>query len=329
MSYEANAQNFSVNELGKWGAASEHLSKKVRWVATNKARLDQFCSKDSDYGKNRGETMDFVLYGDISEARDERSVLDEFEPVPIRKHEMRRISFRATEYGKGMGYTGKAQLLSELTPGDKCTKALRRHHTRTLDKEAYLEMRKCPAQYVATGTAAGTMYTEGTGSVAAAAGSNLNKYHADRIVDFMDEHEALAGENGLYYGIVSVRAARGMKDSLIDIKQYTEKGYTTAAKGEVGTWERVKYVQDNLMLLKSIGTGGVGGEAFFVGRDILLRGYALKMQIRSKSGEDFGRNPALAWYFLGGWKLVHEVEKTGMFRQYRMVRFTSNESVTA
>ena len=87
--------------------------------------------------------------------------------------------------------------------------------------------------------------------------------------------------------------------------------------GEVGRYEGVRFVEQTNVAKGSIGTagaawsGGVSDWAVFFGEDTVAEAIAVPEEIRGKIPTDYGRSRGVAWYYLGGFGLVHSDEANG------------------
>lgn len=98
-------------------------------------------------------------------------------------------------------------------------------------------------------------------------------------------------------------------------------GITEIFSGEIGRYENFRFIEQNF-----IPKGGANDSAtfdpytqtadawnnnksswaFFFGGDTVTEAIALPEEIRAKIPSDFGRSRAIAWYYLGGFGLVHD-----------------------
>lgn len=81
--------------------------------------------------------------------------------------------------------------------------------------------------------------------------------------------------------------------------------------GEVGSYYKCRILEETNALDNSIGTSDVAGEAYVVGGDDVynrpvIEGVVVPEEIRYKVGVDYGRDRGMAWYYLGGFALVHD-----------------------
>lgn len=74
--------------------------------------------------------------------------------------------------------------------------------------------------------------------------------------------------------------------------------------GEIGEYYGCRFVEETNILSNVLGSGTLFGEAVFFGDDAVREGIVIPEDIRIDLPKDFGRDQAIAWYYLGGFKLV-------------------------
>ena len=81
--------------------------------------------------------------------------------------------------------------------------------------------------------------------------------------------------------------------------------------GEIGRFEGVRFVEQTHKAKGSIGTAGTAWTngksdwAVFFGEDTVAEAVAVPEEIRGKIPGDYGRDRGIAWYYLGGFGIVH------------------------
>ena len=97
------------------------------------------------------------------------------------------------------------------------------------------------------------------------------------------------------------------------IHQYSDTGMNLIMNAEVGRYENTRYIEQT-NIAKGTGTDGVTTTAwtnglsdwiFFFGNDTVAEAIAVPEEMRGKIPSDFGRSKGIAWYYLGGFGLVH------------------------
>jgi hypothetical protein len=139
----------------------------------------------------------------------------------------------------------------------------------------------------------------------------MGKDHIKAIVDIMKERDIPAYINDDYYAIAHPSTFRGVKNDLEAIHQYTDGGFQMIMNGEIGRYEGVRFIEQTHVNKAGIGTAtsawtnGKSDWAVFFGEDTVAEAIAVPEEIRGKIPGDFGRDRGIAWYYLGGFGLVH------------------------
>ncbi|MGH2362042.1 MAG: hypothetical protein ACRDGM_16070, partial [bacterium] len=63
--------------------------------------------------------------------------------------------------------------------------------------------------------------------------------------------------------------------------------------------------------------------AFFFGEDTVAEAIAVPEEMRGKIPTDFGRSRGIAWYYLGGYGLVHPINSADNSKNARIVKWDS------
>ena len=130
-----------------------------------------------------------------------------------------------------------------------------------------------------------------------------------------------------YVCIAHPSTLRGLKTDLQAVQQYVTAGYAKILKGEIGMYEEIRFVeQSNVPKYTEFGatTSGAGDAnwAFFFGADTVAEGICVPEEVRGKIPGDYGRSKGVAWYYLGGFKIVHNWSETNAANA-RIVKFDS------
>jgi hypothetical protein len=141
-----------------------------------------------------------------------------------------------------------------------------------------------------------------------------------------------------YMAVSNVSTLRGLKNDLEDVRQYTTEGYQKIVNGEAGRYENTRYVEQT-----NIPKGGAADSAtfnpwtdtsdpwnnalsswiFFFGNDAVAEGIAVPEEMRGKIPGDYGRDKGVAWYYLGGFGIVHMRNDTDGSKNARIVKWDS------
>jgi len=199
-------------------------------------------------------------------------------------------------------------------------KVLKNDAVKTFDRLAWTQFNSTLLRAIPTGgtsTSAITLYTNGT-----VTGTNsvaYNNAHAKAIVDLMKERNIPAYLGDDYYSLAWPTTLRNFKNNLETIHQYSDTGFKLIMNGEIGRYENTRYVEQT-NIAKGIGTTGIsttaGGDMvpftngqsdwmFFMGNDTVAEAIAVPEEMRGKIPTDYGRSKGVAWYYLGGFGIVH------------------------
>lgn len=296
-------QVWAVNSLGGY-MYSRQLSRVLRMNVQPLVKFRQFCDvKDaSQQGKKKGDIYTYDVFSDVSQAG---GTLVETNTMPETNFTVTQGTLTITEAGNSVPYSGKLDDLSKFPVTDIINKVLKNDCTKSLDTLAYNQfnstlLRAIPAG--GTDTAAITLYTNGT-----VTGTNnvaYNNNHAKSIVDIMKERNIPAYLADDYYAIAWPTTLRTFKNNLETIHQYTETGFKLIMNGEVGRYENVRYIEQT-NIAKGGWTNAKSDWIFFFGNDTVAEAIAVPEEMRGKIPTDYGRSKGVAWYYLGGFGIVH------------------------
>ena len=313
--------------------ANVPLSKKLRHSAQPLMKFRQFVRTAEGFGKNRGDTLDFDK---ISNVQTQGGQLSESAKMPETKYQIVKDSLVVTEYGNSVPYTGKLETMSEFDITNPTQKTLRDDMAKVFDTQISTEFKDTMTLYIPSGEASGAWDLDGTATATAA--SNMTIFHIKELVDAlrtgdfgtagtndMNPVPPFTGPQGEYVMITSVRGARGLKDDaeFEEWMKYTQPD--RLIRGEVGRIYGVRVVEQNYTgaLLNGTGTSNVLGEAVIFGDDPVIEGVAIPEELRAKIPGDYGRDKAIGWYFLGGWKLTWKHRETDTIPESHVIYNTS------
>ncbi|MEO5329342.1 MAG: hypothetical protein H7829_14005 [Magnetococcus sp. THC-1_WYH] len=298
-------QIWSVSADGGYMYA-DNLSEKLRFAVQPLSKFRQFCDIKEAFGKNRGDTFHWNVYGDVAA---QGGTLVETSTMPETKFSIAQGTLTVQEYGNSVPFTEKLDNLSEHPVTEVIHQVLKHDANRTLDAAAHAQFAATPLRLTAgTSTSTVTLVTDGTAletnNVA------LGKGHVQVIVDLMKERSIPAYDNGDYYALGRPATFRQLKQDLESLHQYIESGFKMIMNGEIGRYEGIRFVEQN-GIAKGVGTtaGSAwthGNDAvFFMGRDTVAEAVGVPEEIRGKIPGDFGRDRGIAWYYLGGFGICH------------------------
>jgi hypothetical protein len=228
---------------------------------------------------------------------------------------------KRTEYGNSVPFTGKLNDLSEHPVTQIVNKVLKFDASKAFDIAAHAQfdttLLRCYPTSSSNTTGAITLAT--TGTVGGTTSQALDKTHVKCIVDAMKERNIPAYVQDDYYCISWPSTLRTFKNSLETIHQYTSEGFGMIANGEIGRYENTRFVeQTNIAKAGSANTDW----AFFFGNDTVAEAIAVPEEMRGKIPTDYGRSKGVAWYYLGGFGIVH-AGSGGDHTQGRIIKWDS------
>jgi N4-gp56 family major capsid protein len=242
------------------------------------------------------------------------AVLVETNTMPETNFTIVQGTLTITEAGNSVPYSGKLDNLSKFPIEDVIKKVLKNDCVKYLDRGAWTQFNQTLLRVIpvaGTDTAAVTLYTNGT-----VTGTNniaLNNGHVKSIVDAMKERNIPAFIADDYYAIAWPTTLRTFKNNLETIHQYSDTGFALIMNGEIGRYENTRFIEQT-NIAKGTGTDGVTTTAwtnaksdwcFFFGNDTVAEAIAVPEEMRGKIPTDYGRSKGIAWYYLGGFGIVH------------------------
>lgn len=305
-------QVWAVNSLGGF-LYSRQLSNILRMAVQPLVKFRQFADvRDaSQQGKKKGDIFTWDVFSDVATGG---GTLVETNTMPETNFTITQGTLTITEYGNSVPYSGKLDNLSKFPVMELVQKVLKNDAVKAFDRAAYVQFNACALRAIAssgTDTAAIQLFTNGT-----VTGTNniaFNNGHAKSIVDTMKERNIPAYIADDYYALAWPSTLRTFKNNLETIHQYSDTGFKLIMNGEIGRYENVRYVEQT-NIPKGISTDGVTGTAwtnaksdwiFFFGNDTVAEAIAVPEEMRGKIPTDFGRSKGVAWYYLGGFGIVH------------------------
>jgi len=303
-------QVWSVNTSGGYMYAL-NLSRELRMAVQPIVKFRQFCDiKDAAHqGLHRGDTFHWNVFSDVAT---QGTTLTETSTIPETSFTISQGTMTITEAGNSVPYTGKLDDLSEQPIREVVRKVLKNDAKKAFDNLASAQFDAAKLRVVptsGTSTTALTLTTNGTCAV----NNNiaLGKEHVKLIVDTMKERNIPAYTGDDYYAIAWPSTWRALKNDLEGIKQYIDQGFQMIMNGEIGRYEGVRFIEQTHVAKAGIGTAssawtnGKSDWAVFFGEDTVAEAIAVPEEIRGKIPGDFGRDRGIAWYYLGGFGLVH------------------------
>lgn len=312
-------QLWATNSLGGY-FYSLNLSKELRTALQPMHKFRQFANvKDASMGgKKKGETFTWDVVSDVSTRG---ATLTETNTIPETQFTITQGTLTMSEAGNAVPYSGKLEDLSQFNVKDTVMKALRNDAANILDALAFNQFNATPLRVVptaGTSTTAVTLTTNGTATLTNNVA--LGKGHVRDMVIKARERNIPAYQRDDYMLIGWPSTFSTLKSDIEAIHQYTSEGLQLIMNGEVGRFENARVVEQT-----SVPKGGAADSttfnaltntadawnnaasdwAFLVGEDAVAEAIAVPEEIRAKIPTDYGRSKGVAWYYLGGFGLVH------------------------
>jgi N4-gp56 family major capsid protein len=267
------------------------LSSKMREVAIADAVFMRFMTPEPGYGRHKGESQTITRILQLPLA----TRVSETDRLPSGRPALETKTVSVSEWGFKIPVTAFEQNLSEFNLMDPFQTVLRNQMKLTMDGMAATALKLTPIKYVPTSTGF-NLTTNGTAS-----GTSDRNWG---VSDLREIHDYLHGDlkcptyaNGNYVGIMSTKAARGIKND----PEYKDWQAPTSSEplinGRLKNVEGFTLIETNNFnaLAKLAGASATTGEALFFGADA---GGILQVEapeIRMGLKEDLGRFQDVGW----------------------------------
>lgn len=297
------------------GVLKNHaLSAKLRSAAIARTIAQQFVTTEPGYGRMKGDSHTITRIKNIAEPTSAK--IGEKARIPIDTFAQSTVTITVSEYGRGVEYTHKSQLLGHYDRENAIQKELRKQLRLVLDTAAFTAAKTAKISFAPTSATGGTFDTDGTPSTTAT--FNGTVAHVKLIRDYMMDTIHVPGWDGgdEYVALCSTKFMRGIKDDPEFIDWNKSQNAEKFFKGEVGKIENIRFLEVNHTngLSGSKGTGSVLGEALFFGDDFVAMVVAEDPELRAAIPGDFGRQKAVAWYGVLEYGLIWDTSNDGEAR---------------
>lgn len=314
-------QIWSTNTLGGY-MSSEKLSRVLRFALQPMVKFRQFAEiKDAaGQGKNKGDSYQWNVYSDVA---NQGGALAETDTMPETNFTISQRSLTITEMGNSVPYTGKLDDLSEHPVTEIINKVLKNDAKKAFDAAAFAQFNSTPLRVAPTGgTATDAVTLTTNGATAITNNVAMGKDHIKAIVDIMKERNIPAYVNDDYISLGHPSTFRKLKNDLEAIHQYVDTGFQMILNGEIGRYESVRFVEQT-NIAKAAWTNSKSNWAFFFGADTVAEAIAVPEEMRGKIPGDYGRSRGVAWYYLGGFGIVHPRDDSDNSKNARIVKWDS------
>ena len=331
------SQVWAVNSLGGY-MYSDNLSDELRMAVQPMTKFRQFCDvKDAtQQGKKKGDTFLWDVYQDV--ATPAGATLTETNTMPETNFTITQGTLTITEAGNSVPYSGKLDDLSQHPVKTIINKVLKNDASKWFDAAAATQFNSTPLRVVGTSSTTITLTTDGTAT--ATNSQALNTGHVKLIVDTMKERNIPAYTGDDYYCLAWPTTYRTFKNQLETLHTYTESGFQMIMNGEIGRYENVRYIEQTnipkggatdsttwnaFSRTSDPWNGGHSDWAYFFGADTVAEAIAVPEEMRGKIPTDYGRSKGVAWYYLGGFGIVHAKNTATNSSNARIVKWDSKE----
>lgn len=298
---------------------SDQLSETLRMQVQPLTKMRQFCDAEdgTQKGLGRGESFTWDVFSPLGR-RGTR--LSETDPMPESGFTVRQGSLTVTEFGQAVPYTAKLTSLAKHKVEQIVDKALKNDARMCFDAEAFLQLDATPLTVAPqSGTSTSVLTLETTGCTITN-NVELRKDHLKALSDIMKERNIPPYMGDDYMGVSHPTTWRLVKNDLETIHQYTETGYGRIMRGEIGRYENFRLVEQNsipkggavdsttfdpVQGVADAWNNGKSSWALFFGEDTATEAICIPEEIRAKLAGDYGRSKGIAWYYLGGFALIH------------------------
>jgi len=299
---------------------SDELSKILRQQVQPLTKFRQLCDAQdgTQKGLNRGESFHWNVFSNVGT---QGRRLSENQTMPETGFTLLQHVLTVTEAGNSVPYTGKLTSLAKQDVVTIIDKTLKDDARKYFDIEAFLQMKTTVLRAVPASGNSATAIELATNSTASQTNNlALGTGHVKALGDTMKERNIPPYIMDDYVSISHPSTYRGFKNTLEGIHQYTETGIAHIFNGEIGRYESFRFIEQTF-----IPKGGAADSvtydpwsntadawnnalsswAFFMGADTVTEAICVPEEVRAKIPGDYGRSRGIAWYYLGGFGLVH------------------------
>jgi N4-gp56 family major capsid protein len=299
---------------------SDELSDVLRQQVQPMTKFRQLCEPQSgaNKGLHRGDTFRWNVYSNLGT---QGRRLNETTPMPETGFTVAQRSLTVYEAGNSVPFTGKLTDLAKHDVVSIIDKTLKDDARKYFDIEAFLQFKATQLRAApSSGNSATAITLDTNGTCSTTNNLALGVGHVKAIGDTMKERNIPPYYGDDYVSISHPSTFRGLKNSLETIHQYTETGLRHIFTGEIGRYESCRFIEqsfipkggaaDSVTYDPWSGTAdawnnALSSWAMFMGGDTVTEAVVTNEEIRAKLPGDYGRSKGIAWYYLGGFGIVH------------------------
>jgi N4-gp56 family major capsid protein len=312
-------QLFSQGDTSDGFMYSDNLSKYLRQEVSPRTKFRQFADAQdhTNKGLHRGAKATWKVYSKIA---NQGGRLAETDTMPESGFTESTKSLTVFEAGNSVPYSGKLDALAEHDVQTVIDKTLRDDCRKFHDIEVFQQFQACKLR-VAADTSTTSVVLTTNGSTVTTNNVEFGTGHVKAVSDLMKERNIPTFYGDDYVALSHTTTFRTFKNSLEAVKQYTETGLGHIFRGEMGRYEGMRFVEQNFIpkggaidsttFNPATGTADAWNNAksswiFFLGEDTVAEAMVIPEEIRAKLPGDYGRAKGIAWYYLGGYGIVHD-----------------------
>lgn len=268
------------------------LSSKIREEAMYDTVFMRFVTPEPGFGKGKGESVTITKIANLALA----NRVSEMDELPRNRPAISTKAITVSEWGNAIPVTNLEKQLTHYDAQSRFQKVLRTNISETMDKMCADAFKLTPIRYAPTGVSTSSITTNSV--FGATATANLGINHLREIRDYMRSTLKVPYfRNGKYVGILSTRAARGIKNDpeYKDWQAPTDK--SPFISGMLKDVEGFMLIETNHVnaLDDLAGASTVLGEAVFFGDDAVALAEVQTPELRAEPPRDFGRFVDVGW----------------------------------
>lgn len=272
------------------GVYKDHaISSRIREAAIADAQFMRFSRPEPNFGKGKGASVTITRVFPLALA----ARVSELDRLPSGRPAIDTKAFTVSEWGFKIPMTEFEKNLTHFDLANQFQRVLKDQMKLTMDDMVADAFKLTPIKYTPQTTGA----VINTASTFSTANTNLSIADLRNIHDYLRGLKAPPYKNGKYVGILSTRAARGIKND----PEYKDWQAPTGSGPFMDA--RLRDVE-NFMLIETnnqdslddtMGTGNVLGEAVFFGEDPVALATVDEPELRAGIPEDLGRFRDVGW----------------------------------
>lgn len=268
------------------------LSSQIREQAAADAQFAQFLEPEQGYGKGKGASVTITRVLQLPLA----GRVDELDNLPTGRAAIQVVQKAVAEWGFAIELTSLEEDLTHFDLRNKQQRMLRDQMTLTMDVMCADALKTTPI--VAAAATSTSLTIETDGDLTASTASNLTIAHLRQIHDYFRQTlKCPKFRNNRYIGILSTRAARGIKNDP-EYKDWLAPSTSgPLMDGVLRDVEGFLLFETNhaYALDDDVGTNGVCGEAIFFGADAGFFATVADPELRAGLSTDLGRKRQIGW----------------------------------